>query len=275
MALTLEHVSKRFGSLVAIKDLSLTFERGAIYSIIGPNGAGKSTVVNMVAGSYTVTSGVIRLDAHVVSSLAKHQIARLGISRTYQNLRLFDGMSVLENLEVCFFTDSLPGLFRRGGHRMTKVERLKRCHACLHDFNLADVAENLAGDLPYGRQKVLELARAFVTDAPVVLLDEPAAGLNHTETKEMAQRIASLKRSDRAIILVEHDMDLVMSISDRVDVLNHGELLYSGSPDAVRRNEKVQEAYLGTAAELDIVRKLTEGRRASGGIRAHAGVVRH
>lgn len=275
MALTLEHVSKRFGSLVAIKDLSLTFERGAIYSIIGPNGAGKSTVVNMIAGSYSVSSGEIRLDSHIISRLPKHRIARLGVARTYQNLRLFDGMSVLENLEVCFFPDALPSLFRRERHRIAKAERLKRCQACLREFNLVDVAESLAGDLPYGRQKVLELARAFVTDAPVVLLDEPAAGLNHTETKDMAQRIASLRRQDRAIILVEHDMDLVMSISDRVDVLNHGELLYSGSPEAVRRNEKVQEAYLGTAAELDIVRKLTESRRTSGGIRSHASIVRH
>ncbi|TPK60080.1 ABC transporter ATP-binding protein [Mesorhizobium sp. B2-4-19] len=274
MALALDNVSKHFGSLVAIKQLSLAFDVGQIYSIIGPNGAGKSTVVNMIAGSYAVTSGSIRLGTAILSDLPKYRVARLGIARTYQNLRLFDGMTVLENLEVCFFPHSWPSLFA-GRSRLSKAERLERCRACLERFGLTDVAGLLAGDLPYGRQKALELARAFVTEAPVVLLDEPAAGLNHTETKDMARMIASLKRADRAIILVEHDMDLVMSISDRVDVLNHGELLCSGTPDMVRSNERVQEAYLGTTAELDAIHKLAEGRRSQGGIRSNADIVRH
>jgi len=158
---------------------------------------------------------------------------------------------------------------------LSKGERLEICHACLAQFQLTDVADVLAGDLPYGRQKILELARAFVTEAPIVLLDEPAAGLNHTETKDMAAMIASLKRADRAIILVEHDMDLVMSISDRIDVLNYGELLCSGTPDLVRTNEKVQEAYLGTTEELDDIRKLAQSRRAQGGLRANASIIRH
>lgn len=274
MALALENVSKHFGSLVAIKQLSLSFDVGSIYSIIGPNGAGKSTVVNMIAGSYAVTSGNIRLGTTILSDLPKYRVARLGIARTYQNLRLFDGMTVLENLEVCFFPQAWPPLFG-ARKRLSKAARLERCHACLQHFGLADVAGLLAGDLPYGRQKVLELARAFVTEAPVVLLDEPAAGLNHTETKDMARMIASLKRADRAIILVEHDMDLVMSISDRIDVLNHGELLCSGTPGMVRSNERVQEAYLGTTAELDAIHKLAEGRRSQGGLRSNADIVRH
>lgn len=274
MALALENVSKHFGSLVAIKNLSLSFDVGSIYSIIGPNGAGKSTVVNMIAGSYSVTSGAIRLGSSVLNTLPKHRIARLGVSRTYQNLRLFDGMTVLENLEVCFFPQSWL-TFPTGAKRLSKTERLDICHACLAEFHLSDVAGVLAGDLPYGRQKILELARAFVTQAPIVLLDEPAAGLNHTETKDMAAMIAGLKRADRAIILVEHDMDLVMTISDRIDVLNYGELLCSGTPDVVRTNERVQEAYLGTAEELDDIRKLAQSRRAQGGLRANAGIVRH
>ncbi len=274
MALALENVSKHFGSLVAIKNLSLSFDVGSIYSIIGPNGAGKSTVVNMVAGSYSVTSGTIRLGSSVLSKLPKHRIAQLGISRTYQNLRLFDGMTVLENLEVCFFPQSWL-TFLTGAKRLSKAERLEICHACLAQFHLTDVADVLAGDLPYGRQKILELARAFVTEAPIVLLDEPAAGLNHTETKDMAAMIASLKRADRAIILVEHDMDLVMSISDRIDVLNYGELLCSDTPELVRTNEKVQEAYLGTTEELDDIRRLAQSRRAQGGLRANASIIRH
>lgn len=274
MALALENVSKHFGSLVAIKNLSLSFDVGSIYSIIGPNGAGKSTVVNMIAGSYSVTSGTIRLGDTALNKLPKHRIARLGVARTYQNLRLFDAMTVLENLEVCFFPQAWPGLLT-GAKRMGKAERLAICRACLERFHLSDVAESLAGDLPYGRQKMLELARAFVTEAPIVLLDEPAAGLNHTETKDMAAMIASLKRADRAIILVEHDMDMVMSISDRIDVLNYGELLCSGTPELVRTNEKVQEAYLGTTEELDDIRKLAQSRRAQGGLRSNAGLVRH
>ncbi|MRG54033.1 ATP-binding cassette domain-containing protein [Phyllobacterium sp. SYP-B3895] len=274
MALALENVSKHFGSLVAIKNLSLSFDAGSIYSIIGPNGAGKSTVVNMVAGSYTVTSGIIRLGSSILNKLPKYRIAQLGVARTYQNLRLFDGMTVLENLEVCFFPQSWVTILT-GAKRLSKAERLHVCHACLEQFHLSDVSDVLAGDLPYGRQKMLELARAFVTEAPVVLLDEPAAGLNHTETKAMATMIASLKRNDRAIILVEHDMDMVMSISDRIDVLNYGELLCSGTPEQVRTNERVQEAYLGTTEELDDIRKLAQSRRAQGGLRSNAGIVRH
>ncbi|MCX2698709.1 ABC transporter ATP-binding protein [Ochrobactrum chromiisoli] len=274
MVLTLKGVSKHFGSLVAVRDLSLSFDVGGIYSIIGPNGAGKSTVVNMIAGSYRVTSGEIALSGTVLNTLPKHKIAQSGIARTYQNLRLFDGMTVLENLEVCFYPRS--NIWRRGSHdSLSKTQRIDLCKQCLVEFGLSNVEENLAGDLPYGKQKVLELARAFVTRAPVVLLDEPAAGLNHTETKEMTQMIAGLRAQDRAIILVEHDMDMVMSISDRVDVLNYGELLVSGTPEEIRRNEKVQEAYLGTTDELEFVRELAQSRSAAGRVRADADIIRH
>src|SRR5690606_14239996 len=146
MALALENVSKHFGSLVAIRSLSLSFDVGSIYSIIGPNGAGKSTVVNMIAGSYSVTSGTIRLGATALNRLPKHRIAQLGVSRTYQNLRLFDGMTVLENLEVCFFPQSWL-TFLTGAKRLSKAERLEICHACLAEFHLSDVADVLAGDL--------------------------------------------------------------------------------------------------------------------------------
>ena len=244
MALALENVSKHFGSLVAIRNLSLAFDVGSIYSIIGPNGAGKSTVVNMIAGSYSVTSGAIRLGATEISRLPKHRIAQLGVARTYQNLRLFDGMTVLENLEVCFFPQSWIS-FLSGGKRLSKAERLDICHACLAEFHLSDVADVLAGDLPYGRQKILELARAFVTQAPIVLLDEPAAGLNHTETKDMAAMIAGLRRSDRAIILVEHDMDAVFALADRISVLFYGRIIASGSPAEIRADAQVRKAYLG------------------------------
>jgi len=273
MALILENVSKRFGSLVAINNLSLTFDFGTIHSIIGPNGAGKSTIVNMIAGSYSVTSGRIRLGDVTLSKLPKHRVAQSGIARTYQNLRLFDRMTVLENLEVCLFEPSFrfPGSRKRLG----KDDRLALCRAALGEFHLQDVETMPAGDLPYGKQKSLELARAFFTRMPVVLLDEPAAGLNHSETREMAETIARLKRSDRIIILVEHDMEMVMSISDRIDVLNYGELLYSGTPEQVRVNQNVQEAYLGTTEELDHIRNLAASLRSEGRLRTHANIIRH
>jgi len=272
MALILENVNKRFGSLVAIRDLNLSFDFGAIYAIIGPNGAGKSTVVNMISGSYAVTSGAIRLGDLILSKLPKHRIAQLGIARTYQNLRLFDAMTVLENLEVCLFGQSMRWSL---AGRMKKTERLTVCRQALAQFHLSDVQTLRAGDLPYGKQKILELARAFFTQMPVVLLDEPAAGLNHAETREMANTIARLKHKNRIIILVEHDMDMVMAISDRIDVLNYGELLYSGTPQEVLANQNVQEAYLGTTEELDYIRRIAQTRRAEGGLRAHAGIIRH
>jgi len=274
MALILENVSKQFGSVVAIKHLGLSFDFGSIYSIIGPNGAGKSTIVNMIAGSYPVTSGRICLGDVILSALPKHRVAQSGIARTYQNLRLFDRMTVLENLEVCLFEQSFR-VFSGFKTRLGKADRLTLCRRFLDEFHLRDVESMPAGDLPYGRQKALELARAFFTQMPVVLLDEPAAGLNHSETQEMAATIAKLKRSDRIIILVEHDMDMVMSISDRIDVSNYGELLYSGTPEQVRVNQNVQEAYLGTTEELDHIRNLATSLRSEGRLRAHADIVRH
>jgi len=271
MALVLENVSKQFGSLVAIKNLNLAFSFGAIHAIIGPNGAGKSTVINMIAGSYAVTTGHIRLGDVTLSKLPKHRIARLGIARTYQNLRLFDGMTVLENLEVCLFGQS----FSVRSSRLKKTERIALCRDTLAQFHLSDVQDVQAADLPYGKQKALELARAFFTQMPVVLLDEPAAGLNHAETRAMAQTIAGLKAKNRIIILVEHDMDMVMTISDRIDVLNYGELLYSGTPDQVLANPSVQEAYLGATEELDHIRHLAASLRIESRLRANADIIRH
>jgi len=274
MALVLENVSKQFGSLVAIKNINLSFDFGAIHSIIGPNGAGKSTIVNLIAGSYAVTSGHIRLGDIILSKLPKHRVAQSGIARTYQNLRLFDRMTVLENLEVCLFEQSFR-ISSGSRKRLSKEDRLLLCRSALDEFHLRDVEAKAAGDLPYGKQKTLELARAAFTQMPVILLDEPAAGLNHSETQEMTETIAKLKRRDRIIILVEHDMDMVMSISDRIDVLNYGELLYSGTPEQVRVNQNVQEAYLGTTEELDQIRNLAASLRSEGRLRAHADIVRH
>lgn len=244
--LEFDAVTKRFGALVAVEDVSLRLEPGRITSIIGPNGAGKSTLVNMAAGSYRVTSGRILLDGLPLHTLPKHRIARAGLGRTYQNIRLFDGLSVLQNLEVALAPASLGGLLADALlPRAGRETRRARCLATLESFGLAALAGRPAGSLSYGNQKLVELARAVVAGPRVLLMDEPAAGLNHGETEALRDRIATLRGGTAAIVLVEHDMQLVMSISDRICVLHRGRLLAQGSPAEVQANPLVQEAYLG------------------------------
>src|SRR5208337_1310972 len=240
-------VSKRFGALVAVEDVSLAIAPGQITSIIGPNGAGKSTLVNMAAGSYKVSSGRILLDGSELQSLPKHRIARVGLGRTYQNIRLFEGMSLLQNLEVALTPASLFGLLAEAvlPSRAAREHRRARCLATLEAFGLAAHADRLAASLSYGDQKLVELARAVVADPRVVLMDEPAAGLNHGETETLRHHIASLRAANVALVLVEHDMNLVMSISDRICVLHRGRVLADGTPAEVQANLEVQEAYLG------------------------------
>jgi branched-chain amino acid transport system ATP-binding protein len=222
MSFSIEHVSKRFNGLAAVDDVSMRFEPGLIYAIIGPNGAGKSTLVNMAAGSYSVTSGSIVLDGTRLERLKKYQISVAGIARTYQNIRLFDQMQVIENLEVCLFADEARHIWQDvlmpGRARRRRAARLATCRTLLAQFGLADVEEQEARSLPYARQRMLEIARALVRQPKVLLLDEPAAGLNDAEMQELKDRLLRL-RSDRLIIVViEHNMNLVMSLSDHIYV---------------------------------------------------------
>ena len=279
MSFAFEHVTKRFGSLVAIDDVSMSFEPGLIYAIIGPNGAGKSTLVNMAAGSYSVTSGSIRLDGRPLEHLKKHQISRAGVARTYQNIRLFDQMSVLDNLEVALAPAELRYAWREvlapGFARHAAARRRAACFRLLQEFDLSDVAGLDAELLPYGRQRMLEIARALVAAPRVLLLDEPAAGLNSAETAVLKQRLLRLRRPERVMIVIEHDMELVMSLSDRIFVLHQGALLFHGTPAEVQANRDVQEAYLGTDADLDAIHELARHRRAGRRLRDEAGAVRH
>jgi branched-chain amino acid transport system ATP-binding protein len=272
MTLAFEKLRKQYGQVVAIDDVSAIFQPGVIHGVIGPNGAGKSTLINMTAGSYKISAGSISLDGKRLDKLKKHQIANSGVARTYQNIRLFDQMTVIENMEVCFYAD-------QGGQAWKEVlwppfeaaqraRRRSHCMEILRFFDLQSYAQADAGSLPYGRQRMLEIARALVCEPRVLLLDEPAAGLNHHETAELTARLAELRSPERVMIIVEHDMDLVMSLCDDILVMHHGKLLFRGAPDQVRASTDVQTAYLGTANDIDNIRAAAQDRRAQLGIRA-------
>jgi branched-chain amino acid transport system ATP-binding protein len=278
MTLRFENVTKCFGALVAIDGVTLGFEPGRIYSVIGPNGAGKSTLINMCAGSYTVSAGRILLDAVELQRLKKHQIAQAGVARTYQNIRLFDGMTVLQNLEVCLFAQLFSAtwsevLLPRAARR-SKALRVERCLAELTRFGLEPLAEAMAADLSYGNQKLLEIARATMLRPKVLMLDEPAAGLNHAETYRLKQKLRELVRPDLVMLIVEHDMSLVMALSDHIYVLHRGKLLFAGDPKEVLANPAVQEAYLGSPGELDEIRDTARRRANRVRVRADADIER-
>ncbi len=278
MTLQLCSVTKRFGALVANDSLDLQFRPGIVTSVIGPNGAGKSTLINMCAGSYKVTSGKILLDGLELQRLKKHRIAQAGVARTYQNIRLFDGMTVLQNLEVCLFPELFGRTFAevflpRTSCRM-KEERVERCMAVLDRFDLAHLGAELAADLSYGNQKVLEIARATMQRPKVLMLDEPAAGLNHSETGRLKGKLRELVRPDLVMIIVEHDMSLVMALSDHIFVLHQGKLLFEGTPAEVQANLAVQEAYLGSPGDIDSIREAARNRANRVRIRADAGIER-
>jgi branched-chain amino acid transport system ATP-binding protein len=272
MTLVFDHLRKQYGSHVAIDEVSAEFAPGMIHGIIGPNGAGKSTLINMTAGSYTVSAGAIVLDGKRLDKLKKHKIANSGVARTYQNIRLFDQMTALENLEVCFYPAEVGATWREvlwpPFARSRAARRREICMELLKFFNLQTYANDDAGSLPYGRQRMLEIARALVISPRVLLLDEPAAGLNHHETAELTAKLAELRAPDRIMIIVEHDMDLVMTLCDRIVVMHHGKLLFEGTPAQVQGNPDVQLAYLGTTNDIDEIRAAAEARRAQLGIRA-------
>lgn len=261
--LVFEHVIKRFGALAAIDDASLTIRPGLITAVIGPNGAGKSTLVNMAAGSYRVTSGRILLDGVEIQALPKYKIARAGLSRTYQNIRLFDGLTVLQNLKVTLVPRSLPSLIAQAlwFAQRTDTDIDASCRAVLHRLGIGHLADRQAGSLAYGQQKIVELARAVAARPRAILLDEPAAGLNHGETDELKAHIQALRAPDLAIVLIEHDMKLIMSVSDEIYVMSRGTVLAHGTPGAIRDNPEVQEAYLGQPGAMGNIGTAARARR--------------
>ncbi len=242
-------LTKRFGGLPALEAVSFAARKGQVTALIGPNGAGKTTFINCLTGLLRPDGGSMVFDGTELLGLPPHQVARLGISRTFQNLRLFARLSVLENVLTGLSIqagDSILEAFLRTPALRHRERRLRLAALeALDTFGLAERAEAAAGTLSYGEKKRLELARAFVSGPRLVLLDEPVAGLNADETEKVGALIRQMQRRGATLILVEHDMGLVMSVSDHVVVLDGGRRIAAGSPEDVGRNPLVLEAYLG------------------------------
>jgi len=248
--LTISHLGINFGGLKALDDVSLSIKNNEIVGLIGPNGAGKTTVFNLLTGVYAPTAGSITMDGAALIGKKTYQITREGIARTFQNIRLFKGDTVIENVKTAFQCrmkySILSGVLRLASFRREELEIDRRARELLSVFDLEKFAEERADSLPYGAQRKLEIARALASNPKLLLLDEPAAGMNPIETQDLMNTIRSIRsRFSVAILLIEHDMSLVMGICERILVLDYGQVIALGTPDEIRRNPRVIGAYLG------------------------------
>ncbi|WP_417616722.1 high-affinity branched-chain amino acid ABC transporter ATP-binding protein LivG [Oceanisphaera sp.] len=248
--LTVSDLTMRFGGLVAVDRVALSMQERQIVSVIGPNGAGKTTVFNCLSGFYRPSGGSVQFKGQAIAGMPGHKIARLGMVRTFQHVRLFKEMTVLENLLVAqhhhLDTGFLAGLFKTPAFRRSEREGLALAHYWLEKVQLTEFANRTADNLSYGQQRRLEIARCMAARPQLLMLDEPAAGLNPNETRELNRLICDLRDNEGvSILLIEHDMKLVMDISDYIYVVNQGRPLAEGTPDQVRNNADVIKAYLG------------------------------
>ena len=257
--LTASDISIVFGGLRAVSDLNMELTKGELVGLIGPNGAGKTTVFNMLSGVYTPTSGQItyidkKNHLHIVNKMTPAQLNKIGIARTFQNIRLFGNLTVADNVRIAMHAqrkaNPLHILFRTSKFRKDEEMMTNQVRSLLKLFGLAEKENELAKNLPYGEQRKLEICRALASQPQILLLDEPAAGMNPQETKELMELISFIRKEFHlTILLIEHDMKLVMGICERIFVLNYGRLLASGKPEEIQHNPEVIKAYLGADSE--------------------------
>ena len=248
--LTVKNLKMQFGGLVAVDNINFSLKAGQIAAIIGPNGAGKTTIFNCISGFYKPTSGQIFIGDEEITGQPSHVIAQQGLTRTFQNIRLFKDLSVIDNIKVGLHESMKynlgSSLIRLPNYWKEEKRCTERAFELLDIFHMADLADAQAGSLPYGAQRRLEIMRALATSPKLLLLDEPAAGMNPSETAELTETIRRIRDEfNIAVLLIEHDMSLVMGICEGIAVLNFGRIIAKGTPDEIRNNPQVIEAYLG------------------------------